>query len=143
MELTHATVTGTANTERVITAIQDAGYDAKLAGANHPKTEPLTQTDAPLEASSAAICDIPVEEAILDNNNADISIDDDSTQLLIDGMTCASCVSKVQKPYSVSGVENARVNLAERSALVTGHVNHDDLINAVEKSRLWGRNYSR
>ncbi|MDD9841035.1 hypothetical protein BZG15_34335, partial [Escherichia coli] len=93
VELTHATVTGTANTERVITAIQDAGYDAKLAGANHPKTEPLTQTDAPLEASSAAICDIPVEEAILDNNNADISIDDDSTQLLIDGMTCASCVS--------------------------------------------------
>ncbi len=135
VELTHATVTGTANTESVITAIQDAGYDAKLAGANHPKTEPLTQTDAPLEASSAAICDIPVEEAILDNNNADISIDDDSTQLLIDGMTCASCVSKVQKALqSVSGVENARVNLAERSALVTGHVNHDDLINAVEKA---------
>ncbi|HEK3016587.1 TPA: copper-exporting P-type ATPase CopA [Proteus mirabilis] len=135
VELTHATVTGTANTESVITAIQDAGYDAKLAGANHPKTEPLTQTDAPLEASSAAICDIPVKEAILDNNNADISIDDDSTQLLIDGMTCASCVSKVQKALqSVSGVENARVNLAERSALVTGHVNHDDLINAVEKA---------
>ncbi len=135
VELTHATVTGTANTERMITAIQNAGYDAKLAGANHPKTEPLTQTDAPLEASSAAICDIPVEEAILDNNNADISIDDDSTQLLIDGMTCASCVSKVQKALqSVSGVENARVNLAERSALVTGHVNHDDLINAVEKA---------
>lgn len=135
VELTHATVTGTANTESVITAIQDAGYDAKLAGANHPKTEPLTQTDAPLEASSAAICDIPVEEAILDNNNADISIDDDSTQLLIDGMTCASCVSKVQKALqSVSSVENARVNLAERSALVTGHVNHDDLINAVEKA---------
>ncbi|HEK1830376.1 TPA: copper-exporting P-type ATPase CopA [Proteus mirabilis] len=135
VELTHATVTGTANTESVITAIQDAGYDAKLAGANHPKTEPLTQTDAPLEASSAAICDIPVEEAILYNNNADISIDDDSTQLLIDGMTCASCVSKVQKALqSVSGVENARVNLAERSALVTGHVNHDDLINAVEKA---------
>ncbi|HEK0313190.1 TPA: copper-exporting P-type ATPase CopA [Proteus mirabilis] len=135
VELTHATVTGTANTESVITAIQDAGYDAKLAGANHPKTEPLTQTDAQLEASSAAVSDIPVEEAILDNNDADISIDDDSTQLLIDGMTCASCVSKVQKALqSVSGVENARVNLAERSALVTGHVNHDDLINAVEKA---------
>ncbi|MGG4692104.1 copper-exporting P-type ATPase CopA [Proteus mirabilis] len=135
VELTHATVTGTANTESVITAIQDAGYDAKLAGANHPKTEPLTQTDAQLEASSAAVCDIPVEEAILDNNDADISIDDDSTQLLIDGMTCASCVSKVQKALqSVSGVENARVNLAERSALVTGHVDHDDLINAVEKA---------
>ncbi|WP_368940198.1 copper-exporting P-type ATPase CopA [Proteus mirabilis] len=135
VELTHATVTGTANTESVITAIQDAGYDAKLAGTNLPKTEPLTQTDAPLEASSAAVCDIPVEEAILDNNDADISIDDDSTQLLIDGMTCASCVSKVQKALqSVTGVENARVNLAERSALVTGHVNHDDLINAVEKA---------
>ena len=50
-----------------------------------------------------------------------IEEDDDSLSFLLDGMTCASCVSKVHKALlSVDGVENARVNLAERSALVTG-----------------------
>ncbi|WP_204266242.1 cation transporter, partial [Escherichia coli] len=34
----------------------------------------------------------------------------------------------------VDGVENARVNLAERSALVTGHASAEALIAAVEKA---------
>ncbi|WP_404936766.1 cation transporter, partial [Pseudomonas aeruginosa] len=85
----------------------------------------MTQDNTQLEASSAAVCDIPVDKVTLNNDTAPhINIDDDgSVQLLIDGMTCASCVSKVQKALqSVDGVENARVNLAERSALVTGDV---------------------
>ncbi|MEF1340080.1 cation transporter, partial [Vibrio rotiferianus] len=40
-------------------------------------------------------------------------------QMLIQGMTCASCVSSVEKALtSVEGVEKAQVNLAEQSALV-------------------------
>lgn len=136
VELTHAKVTASVSAEQLINVIKDAGFEAELASADHPKTEPLTQTHAQLEASSAAVCDIPVENADIPNNDVDIDADDDgSVQLLIDGMTCASCVSKVHKALqSVEGVDNARVNLAERSALVTGDVDHDALISAIEKA---------
>lgn len=48
-------------------------------------------------------------------------------------MSCASCVSKVQNALQrVDGVQVARVNLAERSALVTGTQNNEALIAAVK-----------
>ncbi|WP_369310289.1 copper-exporting P-type ATPase CopA [Providencia rettgeri] len=128
-----AIVQGTAPVEALIAAVNAAGYQATEEG-SHPKTEPLTpQTEQP-EADSAAICDIPAQESDL-GEQPDIAPTDDSVQLLLDGMTCASCVNKVQKALSrVSGVENARVNLAERSALVTGTADPDDLISAVVKA---------
>lgn len=137
VELTHAKVTGSVDAQTLISAIEEAGYEAQLVNGDSPKTKPLTQDNTQLEASSAAVCDIPVDKVTLNNDTAPhINIDDDgSVQLLIDGMTCASCVSKVQKALqSVDGVENARVNLAERSALVTGDVSHDALVSAVEKA---------
>lgn len=58
--------------------------------------------------------------------------------LLITGMTCASCVSSVEKALmSVDGVNRAQINLAEQSALVftsSAHFNNDALITAVAKS---------
>lgn len=50
-------------------------------------------------------------------------------------MSCASCVSRVQSALQgVEGVTQARVNLAERTALVMGHASAADLIAAVEKA---------
>lgn len=50
-------------------------------------------------------------------------------------MSCASCVSKVQNALQrVDGVQVARVNLAERSALVTGTQNNEALIAAVKNA---------
>ncbi|ENL8515264.1 copper-exporting P-type ATPase CopA [Providencia rettgeri] len=131
-----AVVHGHASVDALISAIEGAGYQASLSqeGSESPKTEPLTiETEQP-EADSAAICDIPAQQSDLDEQ-PNITPTDDSVQLLLDGMTCASCVSKVQKALnSVPGVENARVNLAERSALVTGTAVPEDLINAVIKA---------
>ncbi|MCY0801725.1 copper-exporting P-type ATPase CopA [Providencia rettgeri] len=131
-----AVVHGHASVDALISAIKGAGYQASLSqeGSESPKTEPLTiETEQP-EADSAAICDIPAQQSDLDEQ-PNITPTDDSVQLLLDGMTCASCVSKVQKALnSVPGVENARVNLAERSALVTGTAVPEDLINAVIKA---------
>lgn len=127
---------GNAPVEALIAAVADAGYQATLnqAGANFPKTQPLAKSPEQPETDSAAICEIPAQESDL-GEQPDISPSDDSIQLLLDGMTCASCVNKVQKALnSVPGVENARVNLAERSALVTGTAQPAALIAAVENA---------
>lgn len=60
---------------------------------------------------------------------------DDSLQLLIDGMSCASCVTRVERAMaSVPGVTRARINLAERSALVMGSPAPHALLAAVQQA---------
>lgn len=57
-----------------------------------------------------------------------------TTQLILSGMTCASCVASVEKIISdTNNVQSVRVNLAERTALVTGDINEIDVIQAIEK----------
>ncbi|EKC6208099.1 copper-exporting P-type ATPase CopA [Cronobacter sakazakii] len=119
----HASVITTAPADALIETVKQAGYDATLA---HPKANPLTESSTPSEALTAAQPELPAAD------NAD---DDDSRQLLINGMSCASCVSRVQNALQgVAGVTQARVNLAERTALVMGHASAADLIAAVEKA---------
>ncbi|MBF0693001.1 copper-exporting P-type ATPase CopA [Providencia alcalifaciens] len=131
-----AKVYGTASAADLIAAVDAAGFKAELAqsGISSPKTEPLKTSIEQPETGSAAVCDIPAQESDV-GEQPEIAVTDDSIQLLLDGMTCASCVSKVQKALNrVPGVENARVNLAERSALVTGTAKPDDLVEAVVKA---------
>lgn len=57
-------------------------------------------------------------------------------QVSVTGMTCASCVNRVEKSIKkVEGVEEAQVNLASHSAQVqvNDSVNSDQIIQAVEK----------
>ncbi len=56
-------------------------------------------------------------------------------RLSIGGMSCAGCVSSVEQALSqVAGVDAATVNLAERTALVTGQVAEAALISAVQEA---------
>lgn len=137
VSLTDAKVYGSADATTLIDAVIAAGYEASLAsGESHPKTEPLTQSatansTAPQAPETLAAAETTSPATATPN----ASDDDDSVQLLLDGMSCASCVLKVQNALqSVPGVEQARVNLAERSALVIGHSDPDALIHAVEKA---------
>ena len=118
--ITSAQVTGSASAEALIDTIKEAGYGAELS---HPKADPLAESSIPSEALTAAPTSLPADASY-----------DDSQQLLIDGMSCASCVSRVQNALSgVPGVTQARVNLAERTALVMGSASASELISAVEK----------
>ena len=58
-------------------------------------------------------------------------------ELSIEGMSCASCVGRVEKSLKkISGVQQASVNLATERALVQANtqINTDDLIEAVKKA---------
>ncbi|MGP3590148.1 copper-exporting P-type ATPase CopA [Vagococcus sp. WN89Y] len=117
----HATVTGSASPEALIATVEEAGYGASVS---HPKAKPLAESSLPSEALTAASPELPAASDL-----------DDSQQLLINGMSCASCVSRVQKALqAVPGVTQARVNLAERTALVMGSAPAADLVSAVEKA---------
>ncbi|EKB5678749.1 copper-translocating P-type ATPase [Salmonella enterica] len=58
-----------------------------------------------------------------------------TVELVIGGMTCASCVGRVEKAISaVPGVVDAIVNLATERATIHGMASTEELIRAVEKS---------
>jgi len=126
-----AIVKGEASSKSLIDAVENAGYHAQLAAEDaSPKSKPLTLPEASMpERQSAATSFVP---ASVETHPA---AESDSVQLLLSGMSCASCVGKVQRALeNVSGVTRASVNLAERSALVQGAENADALIEAVEKA---------
>jgi Cu+-exporting ATPase len=53
--------------------------------------------------------------------------------LIIDGASCASCVTKIEKALcAVDGVQSADMNFAQRSVIVTGKVKGASLITAIE-----------
>ena len=57
------------------------------------------------------------------------------TDLLIDGAKCASCVSKIETALqNVPGVQQASMNLAQRSASIDGNAMPEDLVCAIEKA---------
>lgn len=56
-------------------------------------------------------------------------------ELIIEGAGCASCVGKIESALkSVSGVENAEMNFAQRTVSVTGTASPSALVKAVEKA---------
>ena len=56
-------------------------------------------------------------------------------ELSIKGMTCASCVGRVEKALkAISGVKEANVNLATERATITGTASVDALIAAIDKA---------
>ena len=63
--------------------------------------------------------------------NADIT--NKSQELIIEGASCASCVGKIEIALkNIEGVDNAEMNFALRTVLITGNVSANTLIKTVE-----------
>ncbi|WP_380184283.1 copper-exporting P-type ATPase CopA [Kalamiella sp. sgz302252] len=119
VSINQARVTGEADPQALIAAVEQAGYQATLAEDAFPKPEPLTDSELQPEALTAASNQLPAQDF----------------HLLIEGMSCASCVGRVERALQqVPGITQARVNLAERSALVMGEASPATLIEAVREA---------
>jgi Cu+-exporting ATPase len=58
-----------------------------------------------------------------------------STELIIEGASCASCVSKIETSLkAIDGVTDANMNFAQRTVLVEGNVDEKLLIKTIEKA---------
>jgi Cu+-exporting ATPase len=115
--------------QQVIDLVASLGYTASK--------EVITGTES-TEAKSAKPEDEtqPAQSKAPDNPLKDIPpASSTQLQMLIQGMTCASCVSSVEKALTkVEGVEKAQVNLAEQSALVFATQDSEDLHQAIVES---------
>ncbi|WP_243976217.1 heavy metal translocating P-type ATPase [Vibrio natriegens] len=115
--------------QQVIDLVASLGYTASK--------EVITGTES-TEAKSAKPEDEtqPAQSKAPANPLKDIpSASGTQLQMLIQGMTCASCVSSVEKALTkVEGVEKAQVNLAEQSALVFATQDSEDLHQAIVES---------
>ncbi len=88
-----------------------------------------------LATERAEVTGLGLDRAALVKAVADVGYDVASSpvDLAIDGMTCASCVARVERALkTVPGVTGAAVNLATERAHVTGHADAAALIRAIE-----------
>lgn len=92
--------------DNLLRCIESLGYQATLS-------QSLTKEEASI-TTPTTVGDSAKEPIPLEPTSATIS-----TYLLIEGMTCASCVASVEKALTaLPGVNKVQVNLAEQSALV-------------------------
>lgn len=88
------------------------------------------------KAHVSAINSVPLSKLTQAVQKAGFDIQSDRIELAIEGMTCASCVARVEKALlKVEGVSEAQVNLATETAWVKAlHSQIPALIAAVEKA---------
>ncbi|WP_194437061.1 heavy metal translocating P-type ATPase [Vibrio fluminensis] len=110
--------------QRIIELVAELGYQASLEPA---KSELEPSATPEITQDNHSLADKGAAATAASNIN-----------LLISGMTCASCVSSVEKTLlAVDGVSKAQVNLAEQSAIVfttDAQLNSQALIQAVAKA---------
>ncbi|WP_078751211.1 cation transporter [Enterovibrio nigricans] len=120
---TDATITGLLNHAQIVNIVEATGY--QVPDGSQITEASVEQTDEPASVTDA---DSPPDATTASENTP-------SLQLILSGMTCASCVSSVEKALKgVAGVETVNVNFAERTASIIGDANVATLIHAVEQA---------
>ncbi|GHA64247.1 copper-translocating P-type ATPase [Photobacterium aphoticum] len=120
---TTASIESTLSDDALITLITELGYTATVAD---PNTVIEANTHTPAEPAEAT-------SNVQPQAQTQSQAPGQTQQFILSGMTCASCVASVEKAIrAVDGVQSANVNLAERTALVSGDVKADAIIHAVD-----------
>ncbi|PSU32243.1 copper-translocating P-type ATPase [Photobacterium lutimaris] len=123
---THASMQTTLDQDAAITLIESAGFGASPVAEKANASELLADNAVAVQASGKA-----PERSHTTTRKPQDGVT--SQQFILSGMTCASCVSSVEKAIiSVDGVISTSVNLAERTALVSGRADSHRIIQAIE-----------
>lgn len=146
LSLNELKIYGDCNPNDLISLIENKGYQAVISKGNVSE-ETVTAKE---EDNSPKADLLPIESEIIESEiqtetvehlDSDQQVVDKTdqnrvvTQLLLNGMTCASCVSKVEKALSaVEGVSKVTVNLADSSAMVYGDAAEKKLLTAIEQA---------
>ncbi|WED21125.1 heavy metal translocating P-type ATPase [Vibrio sp. JC009] len=113
----HLSLYGLISKQQAIDIVEGLGYQAKDA----------TEAETPSKPEEEP------EQKIKEQQNS--SSQQVSVNLLLEGMTCASCVASVEKACLASeGVARAQVNLAEQSAVVSLTSDKPDIVEGLIQS---------
>ncbi|WP_017026035.1 cation transporter [Vibrio rumoiensis] len=113
VDKTSLKITSQLEADTIVKLISDLGYQAELV-AIKAKLDPSDH-----EATKEVEVQKTEIENLQNDNSAQASSTQQYQQFLISGMTCASCVSSVEKGINkVDSVQQAQVNLAEQTAWV-------------------------
>ena len=128
-ESAHVTLTRDVTDDELVGAVARAGYTAQVTGRDE-----LGQA-APAQAGRTDRGAAPSEPGIASFGVADAT-GERVVDLSVQGMTCASCVARVEKKLNKLDGVDASVNLATESARVTApaSVSDDDLLGAVARA---------
>lgn len=96
----------------LVSAVEEAGYEARSRESDEPNSEPVETAPEPEKTP---------------DESTEPSSDLAQARVEIDGMTCASCVSRVQKALEdVEGVRRVAVNFATEAASIDYDPSIDD-----------------
>jgi Cu+-exporting ATPase len=118
---------GAAGREQLSAAVQEAGYRVPVPVQIGISSVGHQHHDAPASATGPSV-----------EQSGGAAEPDETLLLDIEGMSCASCVSRVETALArVPGVKAARANLATNQAAVEvehGHAHVEDLVSAVKRA---------
>ncbi|MGF1835624.1 heavy metal translocating P-type ATPase [Photobacterium sanguinicancri] len=133
-----AVISSALTTATLIELIEQLGFQASVTPPEFRDTTASTDNEISAVTKSAGAETDQEQHQASTNNDTDTTTqaedptNQQTTQFLLTGMTCASCVSSVEKAIlGVAGVQTANINLAERTALVSGTAVNIDIITAV------------
>ncbi|NLS11641.1 heavy metal translocating P-type ATPase [Vibrio sp. SM6] len=100
----------------IIATIQSLGFNAEPMA---PSQAFDSHQELQISNASSTAVTSASHEALEPTDNVPVNLTYHTVELLIQGMTCASCVASVEKALvQVKGVTKAQINLAEQSALI-------------------------
>lgn len=130
---TAASIESTLSDDALIALITELGYTATVADPNTVIEANTGATTEPAEAVASGATTLEATPNVQPQAQTQPQSPGQTQQFMLSGMTCASCVASVEKAIrAVDGVQSANVNLAERTALVSGNVKADAIIHAVD-----------